>query len=104
MDAGHVGRVGVADGGPEGSVLADQGDGTGPGRQGVEALDEAGPDERASAVSLAARPAKLVNLRNERGNLALLVRKFLPETGGSVFLSSMLHTRPSPQRKETGTV
>ena len=42
-EARHVGNVRAAKGGSEDGVLADQGDGAGPGRQGVELLASAMP-------------------------------------------------------------
>jgi hypothetical protein len=57
-----------ADGVGERAMFGDEGAYARPGRDRVERLDEAGTDECASAVALAACPSKLVKLHDERGH------------------------------------
>jgi hypothetical protein len=66
MDARHVGNLRATQGGAEGGVLSDQGDGTGPGRQRIDALGERHTDHCANRIARPTRPAgrfKLDNLR-----------------------------------------
>jgi len=69
MDARHVGNVGAADGSPQGGVLGDQGDGAGPGRQGVERLRQRHADHHANRVAGSARPAGRHQLNHKLGDL-----------------------------------
>jgi hypothetical protein len=70
MDARHAAKVRTAEGGTKSSMLTDQGDGTRPRRQGVDALGEGHADHRANGVAGPTRPTsgfqlghKLVDLR-----------------------------------------
>jgi hypothetical protein len=65
VDTRDAGNVGTSEGGAEGGVLADQGDGAGPGRQGVEALGEGHADHGADRVAGSARPAGRLKLSDK---------------------------------------
>jgi hypothetical protein len=70
MNARDTGNVRATEGGAQGGVLAHQGDGSRPGRQGVKRLRQRHADHRADRVAGSSRPAgrrqfghKLVDLR-----------------------------------------
>ena len=69
MHAGHIGRVGATDGRAKGGMLRDEGDGAGPGRQGVEALDQRHANHRADRVAGPSRPAGRRKLAHKLGDL-----------------------------------
>jgi hypothetical protein len=69
MHARHAGHIGAADGGAQGVVLADQSDGAGPGRQGVERLGQGHADHGAEWVAGPPRPAGRREFGHELGDL-----------------------------------
>jgi hypothetical protein len=69
VDARHVGRVGAAKRGAEGGVLADQGNGTGPSRQGVKGLGERHANHGTDRVAGSAGPAGRRQLADELSDL-----------------------------------
>jgi hypothetical protein len=75
MHARHAGNVGAAQGGAEGGVLADQGDGTGPSRQGVEALGQRHADHGADRVAGPTRPAGRRKLVHKLGDLGAVKQR-----------------------------
>jgi hypothetical protein len=98
MHARDAGNVRAAKGHAQGGVLADQGDGARPGRQGVEVLGQGHTDHRTDRVAGTTGPAGRFQLGHKLANLGLSSSPATctaSERGATVWLTTEV-TSPGP--------